>query len=116
MKFDLSTQLVDLDGQPATQTTATGYDENGKAKGFKEVPLTLGLVLKTAFNTQSEKDKETSLEKLIQRGKWIMSINKGVSPDFKVEEQAEIKTLCRNAGFTPIVLVQIDELIEKKGK
>jgi len=116
MKFDLTKQLIGLDGQPATQIVETSIDlTTGRPKGYKEEPLTVGMVLKTALNAQKQ-GVETPLDKLIQRGKWIMSINKGVSPDFKVEEQAEIKKLCQDAGFAPIVIAQINELIESKGK
>lgn len=115
MKFNLSHQLLGLDGQPATQTIANGFDmKTGQPLGFKEEPLTVGMVLKTALNFQ-DKEEKMSLEDAVKRGKWIMSINKDASPDFKVEDQALIKKLCLSAGFAPIVIVQIDELIENKG-
>jgi len=117
MKFNLDTQLLGLDGQPATQTIGLGLDiSTGRPISFKEEKLTVGMVLKSALNQVAREGEKTPLEKLVQRGKWILQINKGSSPDFKVEEQAEIKKLCVDAGFSPIVIAQIDELIEAKAK
>lgn len=115
MKFNLEQQLVGLDGEPTTQTTVNGYNSDGSPKEIVEVPLTISVVLRAAFNT-TKKDSPLSVEDAVKRGKWIMAINKKQSPDFKVEEQAEIKKLCIDAGFTPIIIAQIDELIEGKGK
>jgi len=115
MKFDLKKQLIGLDGQPATQTTANGYNLDGSPKSLTEQPLTVGLVLKSALN-HITKEKPLTLEQSVKRGKWIMAINKGDSPDFKVEEQAELKTAVLEAGFAPVVVAQMDEIIEAKGK
>lgn len=115
MKFDLNKQLVSLDGTLATQTIANGYNPDGSPKELKEIPLTVGLVLKSALNYQG-KDGKLELDDAVKRGKWIMSIQQNVCPDFKVEEQAKIKQLVVDAGFSPIIIAQIDEIIEKKGR
>ncbi len=115
MKFDLKKQLIGLDGQPATQTVANGYNLDGSPKSVVEQDLTVGLILKAALNHVT-KEKPLTLDQSVKRGKWIMAINKGDSPDFKVEEQAEIKTAVLEAGFGPIIVAQIDEIIEAKGK
>lgn len=115
MKFDLKKQLVSLDGTLATQTVANGYNADGTPKSLTEIPLSVGLVLKAAFNFTSKENK-LDLNEAVQRGKWIISINKDICPDFKVEDQAKIKQLCVDAGFNPIIIAQIDEIIENKGK
>jgi hypothetical protein len=113
MKLDLTKQLFDLEGKPATQTTVTGYNKDGSPKEVIEVPLTLALVLKTALNFVP-KENGPEVDVLVKRGHWIISITKNECPDFKVEDLTEIKQQCKLAGFNPIVLAQVDALIEGK--
>ena len=115
MKLNLEMQLVGLDGQPATQTEATGYDEKGQPKSFKESPLTIGVVVRAALNTV-KKDSSPTMEEAIKRGRWALAIGKGVSPDFKLDDQSFVKKCVYEAGFNPIVIAQLDEYFETKGK
>jgi len=115
MKLNLEMQLFGLDGQPATQTEITGYDEKGQAKGIKEVPLTVGLVIRQALNT-IKKDSNPSLEDSIKRGKWALAIGRGISPDLKIDDQSYVKKCVNEAGFNPIIVAQMDNYFESKGK
>ena len=113
MKFNLETQLLDLNGEPATQTTPLGIDDKGNYKGFKEIKLTVGLVIKTALN-YTDKETKPDLAKLVERGKKILSINKNVSPDFNTHELTDLKDQMVKAGFDALVIAQMDEIIETK--
>lgn len=116
MKFEnLNYQLLDLSGDKATQTTVKGYNQDGTPKAIEEIPLTLGYALKTAFNFKG-KDETVSFEDMVKRGNWCLLINKGESPSFDSAEQKELKDLILKAGFNPIVIAQINSIIENKGK
>jgi len=115
MKFDLTKQLIGMNGQPALENVPTGIDSNGKYYGFTQEPLTVAVLLKQALN-HTDKDTKPDMAKLVERGKFILQINKGISPDFKVDQLTEIKQLLAASGCNAVFFAQIDEIIENKGK
>lgn len=96
MKFNLSQELIGIDGETAMTQIKGG-----------ERPLTVGDVLRAALNTPLEGDK---LEQFVSCGLTALAIAKGEDVDIPTEQ---LKERLMKSGYLPMICAQVIEQIEK---
>lgn len=116
MKVDLDSLIYDLNGEPIKLSVPDKEDldflnKNGFYKSIGTKDQTLKDYVMAGLNFV---DKEQSLEQSMKQVSLIRKVFKGGEVELKAEEIAEIKKLCGKVGVTPLVLSQIDDLLEGK--